>query len=246
VSGPSLPQSVVFEQLPREQARYNQVVQRLRDAVARGHLVVGEHLPSERELCEQLGVSRTIVREAIRVLSSQGILTVSQGRRAVVAADLGTVQRRPMRQLIEDTARETFSDVLDARLILEVASAERAALTATADDIASLSSALEHLRTAAPQTEHYGRAHTEFHRAVARASHNLFLANLIDSLLEVQMEHAHAPGEPVDQPLLPLGYEAHLRIFRPIRDRRVAAARRAMHDHLNTTIHHHPNLNDCA
>src|SRR5881628_911097 len=97
-------QPLVLDQLPREQSRYQLVVQRLRDAIAQGRLVVGEHLPSERELCEQLGVSRTIVREAIRVLTSQGILTVSQGRRAVIAADLGTAMRRPMRQLIENTA----------------------------------------------------------------------------------------------------------------------------------------------
>src|SRR5689334_19254307 len=124
-------QSPIFEQLPREQSRHQLVVQRLRDAIAQGHLAVGERLPSERELCEQLGVSRTIVREAIRVLASQGILTVSQGRRALVGADLSTAHLRPMRQLIEDTARETFGDVLDARLILEVAGAERAAQKAT-------------------------------------------------------------------------------------------------------------------
>src|ERR1700730_3147730 len=112
--------SLVLEQLPREQSRHQMGVQRLRDAIAQGHLMVGEHLPSERELGEQLGVSRTIVREAIRVLASQGILTVRQGRRAVVAADLSTASLRPMRQLIVDTARETFGDVLDARLILEV------------------------------------------------------------------------------------------------------------------------------
>ena len=45
-----------------------------------------------------------------------------------------------------------------------------------------------------------------------------------------------------DTPLLPVGYEAHARIYRPIRDRRVGAARRAMHEHLSTTIHHHPGL----
>src|SRR5579885_2393233 len=130
--------SLILEQLPREQSRHQLVVQRLREAIAQGHLAVGEHLPSERELCEQLGVSRTIVREAIRVLASQGILTVQQGRRAVVTADLGTANLRPMRQFIEDTARETFGDVLDARLILEVASAERAARAAGEADLAAM------------------------------------------------------------------------------------------------------------
>ena len=49
-------------------------------------------------------------------------------------------------------------------------------------------------------------------------------------------------SNPVDAPLLPLGYEAHARIYRPIRDHRVNAARRAMHEHLTTTIHRHQGL----
>jgi GntR family transcriptional repressor for pyruvate dehydrogenase complex len=236
---------LIFEQLPREQSRHQLVVQRLRDAIAQGRLAVGEHLPSERELCEQLGVSRTIVREAIRVLASQGILTVRQGHRAVVAADLSTAYLRPMRQLIEDTARKTFDDVLDARLILEVASAERAARVATAEDIAAIATALEALRTAPPGSAAAEQAHTAFHGAVAVASHNLFLARMVESLIASHIAHdphrANAAG-PRDLALLPIGYEAHLRIFKPIRDHRAVAARRAMHEHLYTTIQHHPDL----
>src|SRR5579883_370593 len=236
--------SLVLEQLPREQSRHQLVVQRLRDAIAQGHLAVGERLPSERELGEQLGVSRTIVREAIRVLASQGILTVRQGRRAVVDADLSTASLRPIRQLIADTARETFGDVMDARLILEVASAERAARRATLDDIAAMAEALEHLRTVQAPSAPADSAHAAFHRAVARASHNLFLERMVDSLLDAQSagQRWETPrGEDaMDIALLPLGYEAHAKIFRPIRDHRVAAARRAMHEHLSTTFHRHP------
>lgn len=237
---------LVLDELPREQSRHQMVVQRLRDAIARGRLTVGEQLPSERELCEQLGVSRTIVREAIRVLSAQGILTVHQGRRAVVAADLSTAYLRPMRQLIADAARETFGDVMDARLILEVASAERAAQKASADDLATMAAALEALRTAPPQSAAARRAHVAFHRGVAHAAHNLFLARMVDSLIDSLTASEPRPADDAegaeDTPLLPVGYEAHMRIYRPIRDRRVGAARRAMHEHLSTTIHHHPGL----
>jgi GntR family transcriptional repressor for pyruvate dehydrogenase complex len=237
--------SRIFEQLPREESRHQMVVQRLRNAIAQGHLAVGDRLLSERELCEQLGVSRTIVREAIRVLASQGILTVRQGRRAVVATDLSTASLRPIRQLIEDTARETFGDVLDARLILEVAGAERAAKKAGEADISAMAEALEGLRSAPAGSGAAHRAHTAFHAAVARASHNLFLASMVESLIESHLAHdprRASPPEPEDLPLLPLGYEAHHRIFRPIRDHSVAGARRAMHEHLIVTIHHHPDL----
>jgi GntR family transcriptional repressor for pyruvate dehydrogenase complex len=235
--------SALFEQLPREQALHQQVVQRLRDAIAQGSLAVGDHLPSERELCEQLGVSRTIVREAIRVLASEGMLQVSQGRRALVTADLSTTSLQPMRQLIEDTARKTFSDVLDARLILEVAGAERAAQKASAQDLAELGTMLDAMRAAAPGTLAATQAHSEFHRAVARASHNYFLAQMIATLLDVHIEQQQVIEEdPRDMALLPIGYEAHARLFRPIRDHRPAVARRVMAEHLSTTIHRHPNL----
>jgi GntR family transcriptional repressor for pyruvate dehydrogenase complex len=236
----------LFQQLPREQSRHQLVVQRLRDAIAQGRIAVGEHLPSERELCEQLGVSRTIVREAIRVLAAQGILIVRQGHCAVVAADLSTAYLRPMRQLIEDATRKTFDDVLDARLILEVASAERAARVAGEEDIAAMTAALEVLRTAPPGSAAAEQAHAAFHGAGAVASHNLFLARMVESLIAshvAQDPHRTGPaGEQRDLALLPVGYEAHLRIFKPIRDHRIVAARRAMHEHLYTTIQHHPDL----
>lgn len=237
--------SPLFEQLPRETARYHLVVQRLRDAIAQGRLTIGDPLPSERELCEQLGVSRTIVREAIRVLASQGILTVRQGRRAVVAADLSAAYLQPMRQMIAEAARQTFEDVMDARLILEVASAERAAQKATDDDIAAMTAALDDLRAAPRYSDAAERAHATFHRAVAHASHNLFLARMVESLIDgkamLQLP-GDAADKAVDAPLLPLGYEAHARILRPIQAHRVAAARHAMYEHLSTTIHHHPGL----
>jgi DNA-binding FadR family transcriptional regulator len=222
------------------------VVQRLRKAIAQGHLAVGEHLLSERELCEQLGVSRTVVREAIRVLASQGILTVRQGRRAVVATDLSTASLRPMRQLIEDTARETFGDVLDTRLILEEAGAERAARKATEADISAMAAALDGIRLAPAGSDGAHDAHTAFHMAIARASHNQFLASMVESLIESHLAHdprrAASAEEPDDLPLLPTGYEAHAKIFRRIRDRSEVGARRAMHEHLIVTMHNHPDL----
>jgi DNA-binding FadR family transcriptional regulator len=102
------------------------------------------------------------------------------------------------------------------------------------------------LRTAPPRSAAARQAHSAFHRAVAHASHNLFLARMVDSLVDSLADSEPRPTDPTedmaDTPLLPLGYEAHARIYRPIRDHRASAARRAMHEHLSTTIHHHPGL----
>jgi len=235
-------QSLVLEHLPREQLRYQMVVQRLQNAISQGHLSIGDRLPSERELCEQLGVSRTIVREAIRVLASQGILIVQQGWRAVIAADLSAPFMRPMHQWVADSARQAFGDVMDTRLILEVAGAERAARHAIGDDIATIAAAREGMLVEPARRT----SHIAFHSSIAHASHNLFLARMTDSLLDSLIAREPRPAdstkEDLDVPLLPIGYEAHARIFRPIRDHNVAAARRAMHEHLSTTIQHHAGI----
>ena len=80
-------QSLGIDQLPREQSRYQLVVQRLRDAIAQGRLAVGERLPSERELGEQLGVSRTMVREAVKLLSATGLVRTRRGSGLFVAGE---------------------------------------------------------------------------------------------------------------------------------------------------------------
>ena len=91
---------------------------------------------------------------------------------------------RPMRRLIEETGRETFEDILDARLILETASAERAAQFADAEDLVALADALEAIRQTPPGSPAAEQAHSTFHIAVADASHNLFLARMLKPLIE--------------------------------------------------------------
>src|SRR5690349_12618245 len=112
--------SRVFEELPREQPCHEQVVDRLRNRIASGYLRLGDHLPSPRQLSEQLRVSRAIVREAIRVLAAQGLLVVRRGQRGVVVADLTMAYLRSIREWDNEISRETVPDVMTARLIVEV------------------------------------------------------------------------------------------------------------------------------
>jgi DNA-binding FadR family transcriptional regulator len=224
------------EELPRAPSRHEQVVHRLRHGIASGHLRVGDHLPSERELCEQLGVSRTIVREAIRVLAAQGILAVHQGRRAVVTANLTAPVRASLRHLLTADPH-TLADLMEARQILEVSLSGLAAQRATAEDIAAIAAALEGIR-AAPGSAGFARAHEAFHLAIARASHNPVLLRVIEPIIELLRQGPHLTTD--DAPLLPLGYESHVGLFRTIRDRRPAAARRAMSEHLADTLRRHP------
>ena len=112
-----------------------------------------------------------------------------------MAADLSTEYLRPMRRLIEETRRETFADILDARLILETASAERAARFADAEDLAALTNALDAMHGSMSGTPAAENAHSAFHIGVANASHNLFLARMLKPLIE-----SHITNDPARSP----------------------------------------------
>ncbi len=154
------------------------VVAGLKDKILAGDLAPGRKLPSEAELIEEFGVSRTVVREAVSRLQAEGLIETFQGRGSFVLA-----MPAPTSFTVESVAIRTHHDVLDMidfRLGLE---SEAAALAAArVDDAAaeSVRAALDAFVAAAP--EDAVEADFLFHRAVAAASRNRFYLDLLDSL----------------------------------------------------------------
>ena len=105
------------------------VQERMRDAIITGHFKPGERLV-ERPLCEQLGVSRTVVRETIRYLEAEGLVEILPGRGPIVA------------KMNWDDARQIY----DIRRMLETAAARACALSVTRDRAKRLKSALADLQ----------------------------------------------------------------------------------------------------
>jgi len=154
------------------------VVAGLKERILSGDLAPGSKLPSEAELIEVYGVSRTVVREAVTRLRAEGLVETFQGRGSFVL----TVPEPTSFQL-EATAIRSHHDVLamvDFRLGVE---SEAAALAATNVDEAGaqvIRDALAEFVAAEP--EHAVEADFAFHRAVAAASGNRFYLDLLDSL----------------------------------------------------------------
>jgi GntR family transcriptional repressor for pyruvate dehydrogenase complex len=154
------------------------VVAGLKDKILAGDLPPGHKLPSEAELIEEYGVSRTVVREAVTRLRAEGLLETFQGRGSFVLA-----MPEPTSFSVESAAIRTHHDVLDMidfRLGIECEAAALAA--ARVDDAggATIRKALEAFVNAAPQDQ--VEADFGFHRAVAAASGNRFYVELLDSL----------------------------------------------------------------
>lgn len=154
------------------------VVAGLKDKIFAGDLPAGEKLPSEAELIEEFGVSRTVVREAVTRLRAEGLVETFQGRGSYVLAlprstafTVGPVEIRTQRDVL---------DVVDLRLGIESEAAALAAARADASGRDSVRAALADFESAAP--EDAVEADFRFHRAVAAASGNRFFLDLLDSL----------------------------------------------------------------
>src|SRR4051794_37505240 len=128
----------------RTPASYELVVDQIRRAIQIGRFLPGEKLPTERELAGQLGVSRTTVREAMRVLQGEGLIETRRGRAGgavVIAAEGSPAERRRLlrRRLAE------LENVFDYRLAVEPAAARLAAQRRTKTDLARLGEAMDTL-----------------------------------------------------------------------------------------------------
>ena len=168
----------------------DKVVQSLRSLIEKNHMQVGDRLPAERKLCEQLGVSRSSLREALQHLVSQGMLVSRVGAGTYLQelpnhwSQHHIVQ--PLSDLMDVDPEYRF-DVQESRLILEGGTAWYAAQRATPDDI-------KKIRQCYDQIAHYqllgdddeaARADARFHLAIAEASHNVVLIQLMRSLFDL-------------------------------------------------------------
>jgi GntR family transcriptional regulator, transcriptional repressor for pyruvate dehydrogenase complex len=158
---------------------YELVLEQLRRSIYLGHFGPGDRLPSERELAQQLGVSRTTVREAVRVLEGAGLVDVRRGSTGGIVVRPPSVRSSELRQRLRE-----FEDLLDFRLAVETMSARLAARRRTGRDIAALQRTFTRLEAiaTAPEAEvsEWMRTDSEYHMLIARAARNERIAQAVE------------------------------------------------------------------
>ena len=205
------------------------VVQRLIGLINSGALQPGDRLQSERELTEQLQVGRTTVREALKLLSHSGLLEAKRGS--------GTYVRRSFSSLVANQVNwpallsvQDVDHLLEVREALEVLAARLAAQRATDEEIEVIAAHRRLLDLGGDASEQAVDVDLEFHRAIAVASHNPMLVQLMlmmKSLLRDYVLLSYAMADDMETT-----YQAHDWIFRAIQSRRPEAAAAAMATHL--------------
>ena len=160
----------------------DQVLGHMTRLITEGTWPAGTALPSEGELAQQLKVSRTVVRECVRVLASRGMLDVRQGRVISVAPHARWNATEPLALLVKSDYDEVLN-WLEVRALLEQGSAELAARRATPQDHARLDEIMRRLRVSDDAPDAYREGDIEFHLTIARSTGNLALARLLEGVI---------------------------------------------------------------
>ncbi len=158
------------------QRLYSQIANHLSELIASGEFAEGSRLPSERELAEQLRVSRPSVREALIALEVAGKVVVRVGCGIFVA------KRRPV--ALSDPSKEGQGpfELLRARWLMEGEVAAEAARTAEPDEIEAVRGAVTEMKARQRQKLNSDGADRDFHIGVAKATHNSALVSVVQDL----------------------------------------------------------------
>ncbi len=169
-----------FETIDRRSVAADAVDQ-IRNLVASGTLAAGQRLPSERTLADLLGVSRPVVREAIRALSTLGVLETRAGSGTYVS-DLSAERLASPLAFVLHRNPEALQHLMEVRLLLEVGAAQGAARRRDPDVIAKMQEILERLLRDLDDVTAFVKDDIEFHRALHEACGNPLLLSLMESV----------------------------------------------------------------
>lgn len=219
----------------------DRVAQQLLELIQTTQLQSGAKLPTERALSEQLGVSRTALREAIQKLASRGVLESRVGS--------GTFLRERMQEwpdqavaplipLIRDDPQYRY-DVLETRQMIEINTAWHAAQRATDKDKDHIRRCFDEMlrHQKSQDAANSARADAQFHLAIAEASHNVVVVQVMRSLFELMLntvaENRRLMFVHDNTKVLEQLTQQHYQLMQAILNGEPEQARSVISDHLN-------------
>lgn len=162
---------------------YEQVIEEIKDMIINGKLKKGDKLPSERELVEQLNVSRTSLREALRAIQIIGLIDCRQGEGNFIKESFENTLFEPlsiMFMLQESSARE----IVDLRRLLEIEMVSYAAERATDEELERIKEIVEALAQSEDEKACV-KLDKELHYTISKASGNYLIQNILNSVSQL-------------------------------------------------------------
>lgn len=209
----------------------DEIVERLTGLILNAGLKPGDKLPPERELMARLSVGRSSLREAIKTLSAVGALDVRDREGTFVGSGGACILNKPLYWHLL-LGERSIREVTETRHMVEVEMAGLAAKRATQEEIGAIAERMEEMRVSLDEADSsYSARDLEFHLAVASASHNRLMYQVLDTLKNVV--RAWIGKNILDVEGRPISFCEHIPILEAIREHRPEEARQAMADHLD-------------
>ena len=190
----------------------------------------GQVLPKEADLADHFGVSRIVIREAVKMLEERGVLGVRAGSGTFVISPSSEQVRECLLRLLRSQPTPTIADfelLMEVREILEESAARLAAVRANADDLAEIYSAVAMM---AEKGEQSADGDVRFHRALARAAHNRYLEMILEPLTAAVRQQIVLTNS------YSIGIDLHRAVADEIRKGSVVGARQAVRRLMNRTL----------
>ncbi|HZS06690.1 MAG TPA: FadR/GntR family transcriptional regulator [Blastocatellia bacterium] len=221
----------MFQRVQRQPRMYEEVARQIKAAILTNHQRPGDQLPPERELIERFAVSRSVIRESLKVLAEKGLIEIIPGKGAFVCEPASGAVRDALHLYLRRQRDESFArNLTEVRQLLEGETATLAAERATAEDLKKIEAALARMEAEKDNLENFAQADLQFHQALAAATHNdlmeLLLHPVAGVLTDLMMQLSPLP-KARDEAI-----RHHRSILRAVKRRDATQARRAMHEHL--------------
>lgn len=211
------------------------IVDQIKLLIRDGRLKPGDRLPSERELCNQFGVSRVTVREALRILEASGLVMIRVGAQG--GPFLTTPSAERLGEGLADLlslAPLTAANVTEARMVVELGILPLVVERATEEDVAALMEMVEEGAEALREDRYEMGMSAAFHIRVAACTHNPAMEMLVKSFhgpMLMSLEKAHAAA-----PLMGRrGTDEHRKLAQAIAKRDLPTATSVMRTHIGRT-----------
>ena len=229
-------ETILAGAVPRRPARLaTAVLSTMVDKIVGGELLPESSLPTESALCEVFGVSRTVIREALKLLEAKGLVRVRQGQGTTVGP---TEQWDLLDPLILDAAMryadkfEILDDVVDVRVGLECQMTRRAAELMTDAQLRELRDALIALEKLLDQPEKYQDAEGEYHDLILRGSGNRLGRSIIRSIHPRARTNFRYRGAGVSADHMLMSHRGHVAIYERLAARDPDGAAEVMREHI--------------
>lgn len=216
----------------------NKIANLIEDAIHTKKITKGNKLPSESELASQFGVSRTAIREALRIVGAKGLIRIEKGRGIFVKDLSAATVSDPLHQYLKFKVEHNYAlDVIHSRQIIEPSIAAFAAINRNQDELDKLHDNLFRLINYTGDSNGLTRLDMEFHMLIAYASHNQVVPLILEPIHRLMPEikkSIYATNDHAQESAI----EWHSKIVEQIEKGDPIGAREMMHKHLEIAEEH--------